>query len=160
MSVKCPVCSMQVPAGQLGIAYQGIHLSFCSEQCQQRFKEHSHLYVGSPGQKAAKQEGIESVKQRRYVLDRPLSGGQAKAISELLARMMGIRDVAVRGVDVIIRYDLLEVTAEQLERALEAAGARLSNGWGERMRRALVRYSEECETANLATTSSTRHRGH
>ena len=160
MSVKCPVCHMQVPAGQLGIVYQGIHLSFCSKQCQERFQSLPHLYIGSPGQEAAKQAGAESVKRRSYVLDRPLSTAQARAVSESLARMMGIRDVAVQGVDVTIRYDLLEVTAEQIERVLEVAGARLGNGWGERMHRALVHYAEECETSNLATTSRVRHHGH
>ena len=160
MSVKCPVCYMQVPAVQLGIVYQGIHLSFCSKQCHQRSQSLPHLYIGSPGQKAAKQEGAGSIKQRCYVLDRPLSGAQARAVSESLSRMAGIQDVVVQGIDVTIRYDLLEATAEQIKRVLEDAGARLGSGWGERMRRASVHYSEVCEASNPTMTSPMRHRGH
>ena len=42
-------------------------------------------------------------------------------------------------------YDCCKATAEQIEAVLAEAGARLGNGWAERLRRGFVHYTEECE---------------
>jgi hypothetical protein len=48
-----------------------------------------------------------------------------------------------------VTYDLLQATAEQIEAVLAEAGARLGNGWAERLRRGFVHYTEECEIGQL-----------
>lgn len=73
MQVKCPVCHMQAPHGQLALVYQGMHFAFCSERCRERFQTTPHLYIGVPGHKAVKQEGQVVIKHRCFRLDAPLS---------------------------------------------------------------------------------------
>ena len=150
---------MQVPAGQMSLEYQGIHLAFCSEQCRERFEENPHLYLGTPGNKAVKQTGKKLIKRRCYLLDQPLSTSQAKLLTEKLSRMMGVRYLAIEKTKVEIQYDLLEVTAAQIERTIIEAGGGMGGGLVKRIRRALVHYTEACQTTNMAV-SGHRHHGH
>lgn len=159
MQVKCPVCHMQVPAGQLALVYQGMHLAFCSEQCRERFQATPHLYIGVPGHKAVKQEGHEVVKHRCFRLDLPLSGEQRRVLKDAVAGMMGIKEVVVEDAEIRITYDLLEATSQQIEEALVRAGGHLGSGWAERMRRALIHYTEDCEAANMEVSELDFH-GH
>ena len=62
--------------------------------------------------------------------------------------------------DVAITYDLLEATAEQIESTILAAGAQLGGGWTERLRRALVHYTEDCEAANMEVSDRGLHHHH
>jgi len=62
---------------------------------------------------------------------------------------MGIQSVSIDGDSVVITYDLLQATAEQVEEKLAEIGLQLGEGWTERLRRAFVHYEEECETGNL-----------
>jgi len=158
MQVTCPVCHMQVPSDQLALVYQGMHFAFCSEQCRERFEATPHLYVGVPGQKAVKQEGQEVLKHRCFRLDRPLSPEQAQVLANTVLAMMGVKQVDTSGDQVRIIYDLLEATAEQIERTLLEVGAQLGSGWGERLRRAFVHYAEDCEAANLEVSDQGHHR--
>ena len=111
MLIKDVVCGMQVDAGNNPHVYQGVSYSFCSKQCQERFLVNPHLYIGMPGQKAPKQEGLSVIKQRRLRLAQPLSPSQAKTLSDALQAMMGIQFVSVEGDCVVITYDLLQATA-------------------------------------------------
>ena len=149
MEVKCPVCYMKVESDSLALVYQGMHFAFCSEQCRERFQATPHLYIGVPGQKSVKQEGRKVLKHRCFRLDRSLSAEQAQILVDTVASMMGIKQVVAEGTEVRITYDLLEATAEQVEETLLAVGAQLGEGWMDRLRRALVHYTEECETTNL-----------
>lgn len=160
MDVTCPVCDMQVPSDQLALVYQGMHFAFCSEQCRERFQATPHLYIGVPGQKAAKQEGRQVLKRRCFRLDLPLSGGQRKVLLEAVSGMMGVEQVAVEDTEVRITYDLAEATAEQIAEALTQVGARLDGGWAHGLRRALVRYSEDCEVANMEVLDRGHHHHH
>jgi len=144
-----PVCGMEVPAHQNETVYLGIHYAFCSQQCLDRFVAHPHLYVGLPGRKAPKQEGREVLKRRRLYLDPALSPEQALLLSDALATMMGVKKVFAEGDKVEITYDLLLVTAEQIEAKIAEICLCLGDGWLERVSLAFVHYQEECEVGNL-----------
>ena len=147
--VRDPVCGMMVEDGQHATEYLKIAHSFCSLQCRERFLANPHLYVGMAGQKAPKQEGLSAIKRRRLRLAQPLSPGQERALGDALLTMMGIRSISIEGDSIVIVYDLLQATAEQIEERLAEIGVRLGEGWTERLRRAFVHYEEECEVDNL-----------
>lgn len=144
-----PVCGAEVPSHQNETVYLGIHYAFCSQQCSDRFVAHPHLYVGLPGRKAPKQEGVEVLKRRRLHLAGALSSDQALLLSDALATMMGVKKVFAAGDKVEISYDLLQVTAEQIEAKIAEICLCLGDGWPERIRLAFVHYQEECEVGNL-----------
>lgn len=156
-TVKDPVCGMDVNPRKLSIVYAGIHYAFCSEQCQQRFADNPHLYIGMPGEKAPKQMGMAVIKQRRFRLDRPLSAEGANLLGEELRSMMGIQEVGLHGDTLTITYDLIQATAEQIEAKMVEVGAKLGEGWAERLRRGFVHYLEECEAGNLEADPHHRH---
>lgn len=78
-NVEDPVCHMAVSATSFATEYEGIGYAFYSMQCKDRFLANPHLYIGSPGRKAA-QQGKKIVKQRSMVLSAPLDRGQADVI--------------------------------------------------------------------------------
>lgn len=149
---KDPVCGMEIEPSATAnqTVYRGIRYFFCSEQCLQRFLGNPRLYVGEPGWKAPKQEGVELIKKRRLRLASPLSPNQAAIVEDALRGVMGIKEVSAQGDLLEIRYDLLETSAELIEERMAAIGVQLGNGWSERLRRAFVHYEEECELDNLA----------
>ena len=153
MLVQDNVCGMQVDAGENQLEYLGVSYSFCSKQCQERFQSNPHLYVGLPGQKAPKHEGLEVIKKRRLHLAQSLSFSQASTLIDALQAMMGIQSVSVEGDRVVIVYDLLQATAEQLEVKLTEIGVQLGEGLADRLLRAFVHYEEECEVGNLEVKS-------
>ena len=112
-----------------------------------------------PGQKAPKQEGLTVIKQRRLRLAQPLSSSQARVLSDSLQAMMGIQTVSAEGDSVVIAYDLLQATAEQVEEKLAKIGVQLGEGLAERLRRAFVHYEEECEVGNLEVHQDHQHPG-
>ena len=148
--VKDPVCGMDVAPTQLETVYEGIHYAFCSEQCRQRFIANPHLYIGVPGEKAPRQKGVELLKRRRFQLEMPISPQQAAVLAEALGAMMGVKEVDIRDDNTVtITYDLLQATADQLEVKMAEVGAKLGEGWADRLRRGFVHYLEECEVVNL-----------
>ena len=148
--VRDPVCGMSVSPTQFETIFEGIHYAFCSAQCRERFVANPHLYIGMPGEKAPKQKGVELFKQRRFQLDTPLTSQDAAMLAEALGAMMGVKAIEIQGdVTVTITYDLLQTTASQLEAKMVEVGAKLGDGWSERLRRSFVHYIEECEVENL-----------
>ncbi|MFZ5593230.1 MAG: YHS domain-containing protein [Pseudomonadota bacterium] len=147
--VTDPVCGMVVDPHQNELLYLEMHFAFCSQQCRERFLAHPHLYIGYPGCKAPKQEGVVDIKRRRLHLAEPLHAVGAAMVADDLLAMRGVRNVDVQGERVEITYDLLEVSAEQIEKELMRIGVKLGEGWPERLRRAFVHYAEECELGNL-----------
>ncbi|MCO6414519.1 MAG: YHS domain-containing protein [Thiogranum sp.] len=147
--VEDPVCQMQVPPDQNAVHYLGMDFAFCSQQCKERFLANPHLYMGVPGERAPKQAGQEVIKRRHLRLETPLSAPDAQQVAERLLAMMGIYSVDIDAHELIITYDLLQATAEQIEAALQQAGARLGAGWGDVLRRAFVHYLEETEVESL-----------
>lgn len=153
--VKDPVCHMWVTPEQHAIGFLGMHFAFCSLQCKERFMANPHLYIGVPGEKAPKQTGEEVLKRRRLRLDQPLSKPGAQRVTEQLRAMMGVYAVDIGMAELTITYDLLQATAEQIEATLQQAGARLGEGWGERLRRAFVHCLEETEVASREVQAGT-----
>lgn len=158
-AVKDPVCQMWVPQDRHAIQYLGMDYAFCSQQCKDRFLANPHLYVGVPGEEAPRHTGQEVIKRRRLQLDTPLSDTAARQVIEHLLAMMGVYAVDVDGVHVSITYDLLQATAEQIEGALQQAGAHLGAGWSQSLRRAFVHYLEETEMASLEARSDAHEHG-
>lgn len=158
---KDPVCHMQVSASSFDTEYSGMTFAFCSEQCRDRFLATPHLYIGFPGQKAPAQEGVEVVKYRKIRLDCPLDVTQSQLIQDALTSMMGVQDVHIDGDNLEIRYDLIQVTAEQIENKLVSVGASLGQGWTDRFKRAFTHFKEESEVDNLEVTKSKKccHQG-
>jgi YHS domain-containing protein len=162
--VKDPVCGMMVPEHMNAIEYQGMHFAFCTEQCKERFLANPRLYIGGPGQPAPMLQAKEILKCRRMLLSEPLSREQADRLNEWMQTLMGIYEVDVSGRELSITYDLMMVTAEQIEAKLLEAGMSLGGGWGERLRRAFIHYVEENEVANLEVLQEShvhgdKHRG-
>jgi YHS domain-containing protein len=149
-TVKDPVCGMEVAPTQFETIFEGLHYAFCSEQCRQRFAANPHLYIGVPGEKAAGQKGVALIKRRRFQLDTPLAAQDAAILTEALGAMMGVKAIEIEdGNTVTLTYDLIQVTADQLEAKMVEVGAKLGAGWVERLRRGFVHYMEECELGNL-----------
>ena len=146
---KDPVCGMQVISGQFVTEYLDSRYAFCSIQCRDRFLANPHVYIGLPGQKAPKQDGLEVLKKRRLRLIQILSPSQAENLNEALRAMMGIKSVQVNGDEIEIIYDLLQATTEQIEMKLEEIGLQLGEGWSQKLRLAFVHYSEELEVGSL-----------
>lgn len=71
-----------------------------------------------PVKKRPKQQGREVIKRRRRHLAEPLSSMAERYMSEHLLTMMGMHSVQIKGRVVQITYDLLQVTAVQIEAAL------------------------------------------
>ncbi len=134
--VRDPVCGMMVEAGQHAAEYLQISHSFCSPQCRDRFLANPHLYVGAPGHRAPRSAGLEVVKQRRLRLAQMLLPLQIETLRAALQAMMGVQSVSVEGDCVVIVYDLLQATAEQIE--LKTGRNRRTTGCG------LVGAAEAC----------------
>ncbi len=75
---------------------------------------------------------------------------QAQQAAAFLADIPGILEVeALQDLLLSVRYDLLEITLEEIETALEELGLHLDNNLMHRMKRALCHYTEETFRANL-----------
>jgi len=155
--VKDLVCGMMVDSQDNAIEYLQMEFAFCSRQCKERFLANPHLYIGAPGHKAPKQEGMEVIKRRRMHLSRSLSSDEAKQVKEALQAMMGVKDITVEADMIEITYDLLQATLKQVEDKLVETGVQLGSGWGERLRRAFLQESEEIQIESLEVTSSHHH---
>lgn len=152
-----PVCGMEVKPHQNETIYLDMHYAFCSQQCRDRFLANPHLYIGQPGRKAPKQQGLEVIKKRTLRLASPLPPRGAEMLCEALQAMMGIKRVTVDELRVEITYDLLQATAEQIEARMAEIGVQLGAGWAERLRRAFAHYEEECEIGNLEVGEKRTH---
>lgn len=151
---KDPVCHMQVSASSFDTEYSGMTFAFCSEQCRDRFLANPHLYIGFSGQKAPAQEGVEVLKCRKIHLDFPLNATQYQQVHDALTSMMGVQYIHIDGDNLEIKYDLILVTAEQIENKLVSVGASLGQGWTDRLRRAFIHFEEESEVGSLEVMKS------
>lgn len=158
--VKDPVCGMMVAEDSFPFEYLKLQFSFCSEQCQNRFEANPHLYIGTPGAKAPKQEGVKILKRRRFALENRLSDVQGEYLQAELCSMMGIRDVQISGSYIEITYDLLQATAEQVESRIQSIGHALGQEWGERLRRGFMHFLEEIEISSLEVPPPRDGHGH
>ncbi len=148
---KCPVCDMDVMGLPITVDHTGITYYLCSQQCQENFLARPKLYIGLH---AARRAGKVIIKRRTLFLDKPVEGSKVFQLTNALQHMMGVREVLVNGKAVSITYDLLEVTAEQLERAISDVGETLGSGWSARLKHGWVHYTEENELNNLASDTA------
>jgi len=149
--IHCPVCGMDTPSHEITTEHNGICYHFCSQQCLENFSKHPALYLSI---KSPKREGKSVIKRRSFVLDTPVPDAGTKSFESVISEMMGVREVVISGEKVSVTYDLLEVTAEQIEQVLEKAGAKLGTGWASRLKRGWVQYKEENEIGILASTDA------
>ena len=157
--VRDPVCDMWVDADSHAVNHLGIHYAFCSQQCQERFMANPHIYVGQPARPAPKQQGKAIIKQRVLKLSEALSDKQANMLSTEIAKMMGIKNIAIKENRINITYDLMQATVEQVERSIVQAGETLGGAWGEKMKRAFIHYLEETELDSLEQQPSSHEHG-
>ena len=148
-----PVCQMLVESDLYVIIYMENKYLFCSQQCKDRFLSNPYLYIGKPGKPSPKQRGSVVIKQRVIKLDHVIPDDIQQHITDTLNQMMGIRDITIQQDTIKISYDLLEVTINQIESALEKTGNQLSSSWGDILKRAFINYFEETEIANLENGS-------
>jgi len=148
---QCPVCSMVSTDSGITVSYHGKSYCFCSQQCQENFNNRPKLYLGD---RAEKHQRKSVVKKRTFKLGIPISDIQGHSLQIALSAMMGVRKVQVVNGKVSITYDLLEATAEQIEKELVQAGSELETGWSTRLKRGWINYTEENELDNLATGDS------
>lgn len=146
---KDPVCGKFVGAHTIETVYAGIRYAFCSDQCRELFVAHPHLYVGYAGHKAPRQRCMQAVKRRRFRLEQPLSLLEGELLTEDLRGMVGVSDVHVDGMVIEVTYDLLGVTAEQIEARLAEIGLKLGEEWSEHLRLGFVHFMEEAEVSGL-----------
>ncbi|ALP53775.1 hypothetical protein Tel_11885 [Candidatus Tenderia electrophaga] len=143
----CPICGMKVDSGRLTVEYHKMFFHFCSEQCRETFNDRPALYSG----RRAKERG-EVVKRRRLRLAESLDSETAQAVTEYLQAMMGVKESHVVGRWLMVRYDLLQLTLAQIERALHEVDVKLDNGWWQNSKRGWARHTEENELNNLVAT--------
>jgi YHS domain-containing protein len=146
---KDPVCGMVVDEHKIVTSYEGVHYVFCSNQCQERFESNPHLYIGHPGHKAPKQEGVKLVKIRRFKLEHSLSLSDAKVLANELYDMMGIMNLQINDMDIEVTYDLMEATAEQIENKMVEIGINLGEKWAQVLRREFIHLIEETEVSSM-----------
>lgn len=160
--VRDVVCDMWVSPASHPLHFRGMHFAFCSRECRERFLENPGLFIGRPGEPAAKQSGEVWRKSRRIHLGRPLDQGQADQVVNRLNALMSVT-ATWPGEDVLeVDYDLMQITALQIERALEAAGADLGGGWGDRLKRSFIHLLEETESVSreIESPGGSGHSGH
>lgn len=148
-TVEDPVWHMKVPTTLFATEYAGSHYAFCSAQCKERFLANPRLYIGFPGRKAPAQEGKQIIKCRRLLLSAPLDASQAEQVKRALLEMMGILEICIEGNRLEIKYDLIQVTAEQIADKLALIGTVLGGGWIDRLKLAFINSLEEIEISSL-----------
>jgi len=146
LSDICPVCGMKAAAEVAPVKQQKEYFYFCSEQCRETFIVHPALY-----NLQVEKKRNEILKRRTMRLASALDGEITDLIRSYLMDMMGLKTVKIDGNKIQITYDLLQVTENQIEKALMEVGVQLGEGWLERLRRAWVHDGEESELDNLAT---------
>ncbi|MFV2055616.1 MAG: hypothetical protein ACC707_04070 [Thiohalomonadales bacterium] len=138
-----PVCEMMVGPDENSLVYLEMPFAFCSIQCKDRFIANPHLYIGYPGEKAPKQTGKEVIKNRKIVLDSVLDSDDVTRVYKALNSLMGIQQLSVTDKHIEISYDLLQITLLQIETTLNSMGVPLDRKWIDRLRREILRESEE-----------------
>ena len=157
LNSQCPVCYMKIDSGSLSANFDGIEYRFCSQQCRERFIANPYLYTGRKGSPSVKQCGAVIYKKRTLKLAEIIPFEVAEELKQLINTMMGIKSIYISNNNIEITYDLLQVTAEQIEKVIEHASQEiegknkslLSSGWGEKVKRAFISYLEETELDNL-----------
>lgn len=150
LSKRCPVCEMLVTDSAISISFRGIELRFCSNQCLDRFHQRPSLYIGDPKHgKSAKQHGIRVNKQRVIRLELPDNDEFKIKLIKDLTSLMGITQARINQNRLEIEYDLVQVSLEDIEKFIMAAGVNIEQSWLDKVHDALIHFSEEGQLDNL-----------
>lgn len=79
------------------------------------------------------------------MLSTPLDAMQAEQVKSALLEMMGIHEITIEGDKIEIKYDLIQVTAEQISDKLRLIGIKLGGDWIDRLKLAFINNLEETE---------------
>lgn len=146
-----PVCGELVPEEAHSWTHRHIKYSFCSEHCRNRFQRWPHLYVGEATfGLAEKQLGTSVPKSHRVMLAATPAADVIEGITRAVMALKGVEDVRVDGDQVLVDYDLMQVSLSDIEQAIVAQSGGLRDRIPDRVERALIHYSEECELDNLS----------
>jgi YHS domain-containing protein len=135
----------------LSYHFQGVDQYFCSRQCQDRFIEHPHLFVGSPRQgPSPKQKGEVVIKKHKLSLSIDMSDEIKSRLENAIGILMGVEALNFSEGNIFVTYDLLQVSLEDIENAIVTSVGNLDGAITEKIKRGLIHYSEDCELENLA----------
>ena len=155
----CRVCEMQVNDDAFTSEYQKIRYFFCSQQCLNRFREYPHLYVGDPRLgKAEKQKGTSVIKCHKLHLKESLNDLDREITVYHLNTLMGLKTVEIREKEIVVSYDLMQVSLAEIEACIEKAIGAVDSSGLKGIKQKLVHFSEECELDSLSQiTKDHRH---
>lgn len=150
-----PVCGTPVMEDAHPWTHLHIRYAFCSAHCRERFRKWPHLYVGDPTHGLSeKQQGKVVRKCHRIRLGEIVDGERLAALREAVESLMGVESVEIDGDGMIVAYDLMQVSLSDIEMEIAGETGNLNDGVADRIRRAMIHYSEECELDNLAHLAS------
>ncbi len=144
-----PVCGDPVEGDAHTVDHLGVQFLFCSEQCKARFQLHPGLFVGCPGEKAPRQSGQEVIKQRCLRLAFPLMARKAGEIENCLQKLLGVKSVNASDDHIDITYDLLLISAEEIEEEIIECGEYLGHSLRDRLERVFIHVEEQSEISSL-----------
>jgi YHS domain-containing protein len=134
--------------------YRGVHHYFCSSQCMTRFKKHPHLFVGDPKYGlSVKQKGSEVIKEQKIQLVNAIDEKTETIIRSNLQSLMGVKEVQFLEQSIVVTYDLIQVSLEDIENSIVMIVGKLNSVITEKIKRGFIHYTEECELENLAHLS-------
>lgn len=150
-----PVCGAWVPEDSHPWTHLHIKYAFCSPHCRERFRRWPHLYVGEATYGLAeKQQGRSVRKAHRIKIAEALPEDKVPVVRESIESLKGVEQLDIRGDEIFVVYDLVQVSLGDIEEAIVDAATDLSSGISDRLWRAAIHYSEECELDNLAHLAS------
>lgn len=144
-----PVCGDPVTHSNHVYEHLGVRFVFCSIDCLERFQLHPGLYVGCPGEKAPRQAGQEVIKNRRLKLAFPLMERKAEQVERCLRKLKGVKAVKACDDCVEVSYDLLLISAEEIEEYIISCGEDLGHRLRDRLERVFVHVEEQTEISSL-----------
>ena len=149
--IRDVVCGMRVGPDSFPCDYEGIHFAFCSEQCRQHFQARPHLYIGDPKHgKAVRQQGQQLLKKHRITLKELPDAEHREHILNSVNQLMGVKHCELDGRNIQVEYDLLAVSLKDIEQAITSQHVAEDDSALDKLRRAVIHLSEECELDQLS----------
>jgi len=145
----CHVCGMAADPEVGSVEYHKMFFWFCSDQCRETFQKNPALYASKLPDKQP-----QVIKDRTLHLAEPPPREVDDLLTSYLKDLMGVKEAFIEGDRLRIRYDLMQVTEAQIEKALKEAGLKLDESWRERLRRSWMQNTEEIELENLSSKPS------
>ena len=100
--------------------------------------------------KSPKQKDQVVLKKRRIRFCDAISDRLKAELDASLQMLMGVEAMVFEDEDLYVTYDLIQVSLEDIEKAIEKVAVGFREGVVEQVKRGLIHYSEECELDNLA----------